>query len=78
LYITYRRRIAAPGIDFEVRFSPDMASWAPEPDSLQPVSILPDADGITETVTQRILPDPGDGGAARPFRFFRLQVIARP
>ncbi|HEX2751101.1 MAG TPA: hypothetical protein VHM91_24040, partial [Verrucomicrobiales bacterium] len=78
LYITYRRRVAAPGIDFEVRFSPDMASWAPEPDSLQPVSILPDADGITESVTQRILPGPGDGGAARPFRFFRLQVIARP
>jgi hypothetical protein len=72
LLLTYIRRAHAPGIKAEIQFSPDSSVWSPEPGCLDPVSVLPNPDGITETVTLRILPCPADAESRR--RFFRLTV----
>ena len=75
IVLTYIRRISAPGIAVEVQFSADANLWALEPQNTEPVSEIPGPDGITETVTLRVLPAISEAAAGRR-QLFRLHVTA--
>ena len=56
LQVSYPRRIGALDLVYTVEISDDLITWPAPGSSTEPVSITTNADGITETVTVRVLP----------------------
>jgi Glucodextranase, domain B len=56
LEISYPRRIGALDLVYTVEVSDDLTTWPLPGTNTEPVSIVPKGDGITETVTIRVLP----------------------
>jgi arylsulfatase A-like enzyme len=70
LQVSYPRRIGALDLVYAVEISDDLLIWPAPGSSTEPVSIIPNADGITETVTVRVLP--AISSAAK--KFVRIKV----
>ena len=74
LYFSYRRWIStASAVQYVVETSSDLLSWSAEGSDLEAVGTpTPNADGVTETVTVRLVPSLSTPGASR--KFIRLRV----
>ena len=75
-YLTLRyRRLLTPGpIQYAVETSGDFATWTSAPADLQEIPpAIPVGDGLTETVTVRVLPALGTPGT--PARFVRVRIV---
>jgi arylsulfatase A-like enzyme len=72
LQVSFPRRIGALDFNHTVETSDNLATWFSS-DNTEPVSIVANADGITETVTMRILPAITSGAK----RFARLKVTTQ-
>ena len=72
LQVSYPRRIGALDLVYTVEISDDLITWPAPGSSTEPVSITPSADGITETVTVRVLP--AISSAAK--KFVRIKVTS--
>jgi arylsulfatase A-like enzyme len=73
LEVSYPRRIGALDLSYAVEVSDDLTTWPSPGASLEPVSVTPNADGITETVTVRALP----AISSTPKKFVRVKVTAQ-
>jgi arylsulfatase A-like enzyme len=73
LEFSYRRRIGAVDLSYTVEISEDLAAWSSPEAAFEPVSTVPNADGITETVTVRVLPAITLGAR----KFARLRVTSQ-
>jgi subtilisin family serine protease len=69
LTFTYRRLIAPGSVNYAVQTSTNLQDWAPPADAPELLSVAPNADGITETVSVRINPALGSAPV-----FVRLEV----
>jgi arylsulfatase A-like enzyme len=56
LEVSYPRRIGALDLIYTVEISNDLTTWPTPGSTSEPVSVVANPDGITETVTVRILP----------------------
>lgn len=75
LEFTYRRRIGMIGITYTIETSPDCNSWSSSTTNYQiAAGPLATGDGVSETVTVRVLPKIGAPG--NPMRYVRLRVTA--
>jgi dienelactone hydrolase len=75
LHFTYLRRTDAPWLTSFVEVTADFALWNSGTSHVQPLSVVPTGDGITERVTVRILPAITP---AHPAKFARLVVGPAP
>jgi hypothetical protein len=73
LTLTYRRRIIPAGVAYAVETTSDLTTWTPNGPDIEPISISPAGDGLTELVTVRIKPPLEDEGAKK---FVRVEVTA--
>ena len=74
LTFSYRRRIGGGGVTCTVDVSSDLIGWTPGGFNIEEVSApVPNADGITETETVRLLPSLHTAGSRR---FMRLRVTS--
>ena len=72
LTYTYRRRIGGGGMAYIVETTSDLMGWNSSGNDIQPIGApVPNADGITETVTLRVLPSTDSASV----RFVRLRVV---
>jgi hypothetical protein len=71
LEASYPRRIGALDLSYGVETSIDLATWASA--ATEAVSVGATGDGITETVTVRVLPALGSGGQ----KFARVKVATQ-
>jgi subtilisin family serine protease len=72
LTYSYRRLISNPSqIEYVVELSTTLTSWSPAGVQVEELSVLPSGDGITETVTVRLVPAMAPGEA----RFLRVRVV---
>ena len=73
LTFSYRRLLDDIGLVYAVELSPDLLSWNPGGLSIEePNPPVPNADGLTETVTVRVKPALSQGA---PDGFIHLRVI---
>lgn len=56
--VHWTRRRGADDLTYHVELSPDLGAWTGQPAQVLEVAVTPNPDGITETVTARILPSP--------------------
>ena len=73
LELSYPRRIGVIGLIYSVEASSDLSTWSSAGSNFQTLSTTPNADGITETVTVRVLP--AISGTAK--MFVRVKVMAQ-
>jgi hypothetical protein len=75
LEFTYRRRIGAPGLTYLLETSADCIGWTSDPAWYQHVAgPMPTMDGISEIITERLLPAVNSAGDAA--RFGRVRIVA--
>lgn len=72
LTFTYPRLLGTTGLTYTVQASADLATWPSPGTSVQELSVVPDGNGVTETVTVRLLP----AVASESKLFVRLLVSA--
>lgn len=73
LQVSYPRRIGAVDVAYTVEVSDDLALWTSPGTSFETVGTVPAGDGITETVTVRVLP----AMSSTAKKFVRLKVTAQ-
>ncbi len=73
LEFSYPRRIGALDLSYTVEISDDLVTWPSPGASFEMVGTAANADGITETVTVRVLPAISGGGR----KFARLRVTSQ-
>ena len=75
-YLTLRyRRLLTPGpLQYVIEVSGDFVTWTSSPADFQEIPpATPNGDGLTETVTIRVLPALGTPGS--PARFIRVRIV---
>ncbi|GEP43176.1 hypothetical protein BGE01nite_24670 [Brevifollis gellanilyticus] len=71
LTLSYHRLISNPsGVQYHLETSSTLATWQPAGAEVEVLSVVPTGDGVTETVTVRLVPAMTGGGA----KFLRLRV----
>ncbi|MES2597952.1 MAG: S8 family serine peptidase [Verrucomicrobiota bacterium] len=72
LTLSYHRLISNPsGVEYHLETSGTLASWQPAGSDAEVLSVVPTGDGVTETVTVRLVPAMTGGGA----KFLRVRVV---
>ena len=71
LTFSYRRLISNPsGVEYHLETTTDLTAWQPAGASVEELSVQPTGDGVTETVTVRLLPAMSPSAAT----FLRVRV----
>ena len=71
--VSYPRRIGALDLSYTIEISDDLATWSQAGSNYQVLSIAPNGDGVTETVTVRVLPAMSVAGK----KFVHVKVAAQ-
>jgi len=70
LQLSYPHRIGALDLTYTVEVSDDLQAWSSPVGMVQPLSVVPTGDGITETITVRVMASTG----SNPRKYARLRV----